>query len=195
MDTYVAAIIEAIAAMREICKVEKINTAAACVGALTLTALLGYYAAAGDESPVNSATQLVAVLDIGTDSMIGMFVTKDIIKAAKAASGLRGVLEGSDMGRIFAWLRPNDLVWNYWVNNYLMGNDHRPSTCCTGTATRRDCPPDSTPMCWTCTQTARFSNLEKRWSWGDRSTSGRFRSIPTSAPVSPITLRNGSMST
>ncbi len=123
MDAYVAAIIEAVAAVREICHVDKINIAGACAGALTVSALLGYYAAGSDATPVNCATHLVSVLDIGTDSMIGMFVTKDILKTAKATSAFRGVLEGADMGRIFAWLRPNDLVWNYWVNNYLLGKD------------------------------------------------------------------------
>ena len=87
-----------------------------------MTALLGHNAA-GDERPFNCVTHLVSVLDVGTDSVIGMFMTKDVLKAAKAASALRGVLEGSDMGRIFAWLRPNDLVWSYWVNNYLLGKD------------------------------------------------------------------------
>jgi polyhydroxyalkanoate synthase subunit PhaC len=120
MDTYVAATIEAVAAVQEICKVEKINIGGACAGALTLTALLGYYVA-GDANPINSATHMVSVLDIGPDSVLGIFATKDIFNAAKAASAVRGVLEGSDMGRIFAWLRPNDLVWNYWVNNYLLG--------------------------------------------------------------------------
>jgi polyhydroxyalkanoate synthase len=122
-DTYVSAIIEAIAAVDEISKVEKINIGGACLGAMMLSALLGYYAAGG-ESPLNSATHLVSVLDLGAaDSMIGLFATKDVIKVAKAASASKGVLEGAEMGRIFAWLRPNDLVWNYWVNNYLMGND------------------------------------------------------------------------
>jgi polyhydroxyalkanoate synthase len=54
------------------------------------------------------------------------FATPEAIEAAKAASRSRGVLEGSEMGRVFAWLRPNDLVWNYWVNNYLVGNSPPP---------------------------------------------------------------------
>jgi len=91
-------------------------------GAMTLSALLGYYAAGSGESPLNSATLLVAVLDGEADSTMFLFVTKEGVEAAKAASSKRGVLEGSEMGRIFAWLRPNDLVWNYWVNNYLVGN-------------------------------------------------------------------------
>jgi polyhydroxyalkanoate synthase len=123
MDTYVGAVAEAVAAVREIAKVEKINICGACAGALTMSALLGYYAAGDDESPLNSATHMVSVLDIGEDTVLGMFATKDIFNAAKAAVALRGVLEGADMGRIFAWLRPNDLVWNYWVNNYLLGKD------------------------------------------------------------------------
>ena len=55
-----------------------------------------------------------------------MFVTPETILAAKAASQLAGVLEGRELARMFAWMRPNDLVWNYWVNNYLMGKDPFP---------------------------------------------------------------------
>ena len=123
MDTYVSAIIEAIAAARQITGAEKVNVAGACAGAMTLAALLGYYAAGGGEVPLNSATLLVSVLDgEAADSTMFLFTTKDGVDAAKAASKRNGVLEGSEMGRIFAWLRPNDLVWNYWVNNYLVGN-------------------------------------------------------------------------
>ena len=65
---------------------------------------------------------MVVVLDRDEESQIGLFATPEVISAAKQASRLKGVLDGHDMGRMFAWMRPNDLVWNYWVNNYLLGN-------------------------------------------------------------------------
>ncbi|HEX9370904.1 MAG TPA: alpha/beta fold hydrolase [Roseiflexaceae bacterium] len=43
--------------------------------------------------------------------------------AARAASQARGILDGRDLARVFNWMRPNDLIWNYWVNNYLLGED------------------------------------------------------------------------
>src|SRR5262249_21737179 len=49
-------------------------------------------------------------------------LTPETMHAAKAASRLRGVLDGHDLARMFAWMRPNDLIWNYWGNNYLLGN-------------------------------------------------------------------------
>jgi len=58
--------------------------------------------------------------------MVGMFATEDAIRAAIRRSKRKGVLDGADMARVFAWLRPNDLVWNYWVNNYLMGKQPPP---------------------------------------------------------------------
>lgn len=121
IDTYVSALIEALDVVKEITGSPKVNLAGACAGAMTLSALLGYYAAGSEESPIGSATLMVAVLDSESESMMTLFMTPDSAKAAKAATKVKGVLEGSEMGRVFAWLRPNDLVWNYWVNNYLLG--------------------------------------------------------------------------
>lgn len=120
MDTYAAALLEAIAVVREITGAADVNLHAACSGAMTVSSLLGHLAAKG-ERPVHAATLMVAVLGAGAESQLGLFVTPETIAAAKRASAAKGGLDGQEMGRVFAWLRPNDLVWNYWVNNYLMG--------------------------------------------------------------------------
>jgi polyhydroxyalkanoate synthase len=121
MDTYVAALLAAIAAVREITGAADVNLHGACSGAMTAAALLGHLAALRQRL-VNATTLMVAVLGATADSQLGLFATPQTIAAAKRNSRLKGVLEGHDMGRVFAWMRPNDLVWNYWVNNYLMGN-------------------------------------------------------------------------
>lgn len=120
LDTYVAALLEAIAAVREITGSDDVNLHGACSGAMTISALLGHLASRGDKS-VHAATLMVAVLDNTADSQLGLFATPEAIAAAKQNSISKGVLAGEEMGRVFAWMRPNDLVWNYWVNNYLLG--------------------------------------------------------------------------
>lgn len=121
LDTYVRALVEAIAAVREITGCDDVNLHGACSGAMTIAALLGHLASRGDKT-VNATTLMVAVLDNIADSQLGLFATPEAIAAAKQHSISRGVLAGEEMGRVFAWMRPNDLVWNYWVNNYLLGN-------------------------------------------------------------------------
>ncbi|MFL9863096.1 alpha/beta fold hydrolase [Paraburkholderia fungorum] len=121
LDTYVRALVEAIAAVREITGCDDVNLHGACSGAMTISALLGHLASRGDTT-VNATTLMVAVLDNINDSQLGLFATPEAIAAAKQHSISRGVLAGEEMGRVFAWMRPNDLVWNYWVNNYLLGN-------------------------------------------------------------------------
>jgi polyhydroxyalkanoate synthase subunit PhaC len=120
MDTYVAALLEAVEAVRDITGSDDVNLHGACSGAMTISALLGHLAARGEKT-VNATTLMVAVLDSSTDSQLGLFATPEAIAAAKQNSLARGVLAGEEMGRVFAWMRPNDLVWNYWVNNYLLG--------------------------------------------------------------------------
>ena len=121
MDTYVAALIEAIEAVREITGSKDVNLHGACSGAMTMAALMGHLAARRRKL-VHAATLMVAVLDIGDESQLGLFTSAKAMAAAKRSSRRKGVLNGQDMSRVFAWMRPNDLVWNYWVNNYLMGN-------------------------------------------------------------------------
>jgi polyhydroxyalkanoate synthase len=121
MEAYVAALLEAIEVVRDIAGSNEVNLHGACSGAMTVSCLLGHLAAKRMRW-VGAATLMVAVLDNSAQSQLGLFATPEAISAAKLNSEAKGVLEGQEMGRVFAWMRPNDLVWNYWVNNYLMGN-------------------------------------------------------------------------
>lgn len=122
LDTYVRACLDAIDVACEITGSEDANLLGLCAGGVTMSLLLGHLAAKGSPK-ARSATFAVAVLDTEAPSMMGMFASDATIAAATRRSRRKGVLDGSEMARVFAWLRPNDLVWNYWVNNYLLGND------------------------------------------------------------------------
>jgi polyhydroxyalkanoate synthase len=123
IDTYVAALEEAVDVMREITRSEDVNIWGSCSGGITTSAFLAHLAARG-ETKVHSATIAVCLLDmaVAQDTTAGIFVTPESILAAKSASRLAGVVKGRELARMFAWMRPNDLIWNYWVNNYLLGN-------------------------------------------------------------------------
>jgi polyhydroxyalkanoate synthase len=123
-DAYAEALEQAIEAIQAITATADVNVLGACSGGMTLAALLGHLAARRKRI-VHSATLAVCVLDMETvrDGTMGLFATPATIAAAKAASRKRGVVEGAELARMFAWMRPNDLVWNYVVNNYLLGNE------------------------------------------------------------------------
>ncbi|MFL6821831.1 MAG: alpha/beta fold hydrolase [Xanthobacteraceae bacterium] len=123
IETYVAALEEAVDAMRDITGSEEVNIWGSCSGGITMSAFLAHLAARG-ETKVHSATVAVCLLDMAVtqNTTAGLFVTPESIIAAKSASQLAGVVEGQELARMFAWMRPNDLIWNYWVNNYLLGN-------------------------------------------------------------------------
>src|SRR5262249_21960143 len=121
METYVAAIREAIEAIQDITGSPDVIAHAACSGAMTATILAGLLAARR-ERLIHAMTLMVAVLRGSPGTQLGLFAPPEAIAAAKLETTRRGVLEGGEMGRVFAWMRPNDLIWSYWVNNYLLGN-------------------------------------------------------------------------
>ncbi len=122
LSTYIDALKEAVDVVTAITGSKDVNMLGACSGGITCTALLGHYAAIG-QNKVNALTLLVSVLDTTLDSDVALFVDEQTLETAKRHSYQAGVLEGKDMAKVFAWMRPNDLIWNYWVNNYLLGNE------------------------------------------------------------------------
>jgi polyhydroxyalkanoate synthase len=123
LDTYVAALDEAVDVAREITGSDDITMMGSCSGGITSTA---YFATLGGaaEKKIRNMVLAVCLLDpqSAEDSTFGCLITPETMRAAKEISRLRGIVDGHDLARMFAWMRPNDLIWNYWVNNYLLGN-------------------------------------------------------------------------
>jgi polyhydroxyalkanoate synthase len=121
LSSYVAATEEAMNVCRAITGAREVNLAGACAGGLTIAALQGHLQAKRQLRRVSSATYLVSLMDSEIDSPATLFIDEQTLEAAKRRSYQRGVLDGRDMAKVFAWMRPNDLIWSYWINNYLLG--------------------------------------------------------------------------
>jgi polyhydroxyalkanoate synthase len=123
LDTYVAALDEAVDVAREITGSEDVSMMGSCSGGITSTA---YFATLGSatQRKIRNIVLAVCLLDPNTadESAFGCLMTPETMLAAKETSRLRGIVDGHELARMFAWMRPNDLIWNYWVNNYLLGN-------------------------------------------------------------------------
>ena len=121
LEEYLAAAMEAAAAVRQITGQPKANFVGFCAGGM-LTAIMTAYLAARGKDFVNTATLCVTMLNYKAEASVGAFRLPAMLAVAKAKSQMQGVLEGKDLHKVFSWMRPNDLVWKYWVNNYLMGD-------------------------------------------------------------------------
>jgi polyhydroxyalkanoate synthase len=122
LDTYAAAVLRALNVVRELAGSDDVHALGLCAGGILTAATASHLAATGD-SRLRTASFGVTLLDFETPATIGLFNSKPVVSTARRASAARRVLAGPSLGSVFSWLRPNDLVWNYWVNNYLMGDE------------------------------------------------------------------------
>ncbi|MCE0462934.1 MULTISPECIES: class II poly(R)-hydroxyalkanoic acid synthase [Pseudomonas] len=123
LSSYVEATEEAMNACRAITGSRDVNLMGACAGGLIIAALQGVLQAKRQLRRVASATYLVSLLDSEIDSPATLFIDEQTLEAAKRRSYQKGILDGREMARVFAWMRPNDLIWNYFINNYLLGKE------------------------------------------------------------------------
>jgi len=122
IDTYAQRILTAIDDVREITGSEDVNIIGFCAGGILNTVVLNHLAALGD-TRVHGASYAVTLLDWSGNNPIAAFQAAPVISLAKWRSRRSGVIDAATMGSAFTWMRPDDLVWNYWVNNYLLGQD------------------------------------------------------------------------
>jgi polyhydroxyalkanoate synthase subunit PhaC len=117
--------LEAIRVTREIAGAKQINALGFCVGGTILGTALAVAAARG-EKPLASATLLPSLLDFTDNGVFDVFIDENFVKFRELQFGGGGVLKGQELASTFSFLRPNDLVWNYVVGNYLKGETPPP---------------------------------------------------------------------
>jgi len=121
LDTYGGALVEALTAVRAISGAAKASVCALCSGGIMASMVAAHLAVTGQLDQLASLCLGVTVLDQSQSGTAGAFVDEKTAAAAMAVSSARGYLDGRTLAEVFAWLRPDDLIWNYWVNNYLAG--------------------------------------------------------------------------
>lgn len=125
-DDYIEnAAIKAIHTVQEISGSKQINALGFCVGGTILSTALAVLAARG-EKPAASVTLLTTFLDFSDTGILDIFVDEPMVQYREMQLGKGGLLPGGDLASTFSFLRPNDLVWNYVVGNYLKGETPPP---------------------------------------------------------------------
>jgi polyhydroxyalkanoate synthase subunit PhaC len=126
LDTYGQAVLEAMDAAVRITGSEQTVLAGACSGGIIAAMVAAHLADTGQQDRIAAATLMVTVLDQAHAGLASAVIDDRTARVAEAASQARGYLDGRSLAEVFAWLRPNDLIWNYWVNNYLLGRKPPP---------------------------------------------------------------------
>ncbi len=121
LDTYGQSIVDSIGALRDITKSPKVNIIGLCAGGITTSMVSSHLSATGQLDQVASLCLGVTLLDMTQAGTTVALMDETTAAGSILASRTRGYMDGRTLAEVFAWLRPDDLIWNYWVNNYLQG--------------------------------------------------------------------------
>ncbi|MFT4008681.1 MAG: alpha/beta fold hydrolase [Nocardioidaceae bacterium] len=120
-DTYGQAILDALDAAARVTGAAQAHVMSVCSGGMLAAMTLSHLAELGKLDRIASFGLAVSVIDNSKAGTTMALVDEEIARAAVAKSQAKGYLDGRALAEVFAWLRPNDLIWSYWVNNYLQG--------------------------------------------------------------------------
>ena len=118
--------ITAMETVRTICDAPSVHTIGYCVAGTMLAPTLAWLAAQGREDLVSSATFFTAQVDFSEAGDLRALVDETQLQTLEQLCAETGVLDSRYMAATFNMLRANDLIWNYVVNNYLLGREPPP---------------------------------------------------------------------
>jgi polyhydroxyalkanoate synthase subunit PhaC len=121
LDTYVQAVLDALESVGRISGADETALCGFCSGGIIASVAAAHLAATGHRDRLAAFALAVTVLDNARAGTPAALADRRLAAAATAMSRRRGYLDGRALAEVFAWLRPEDLIWNYWVNNYLLG--------------------------------------------------------------------------
>jgi poly[(R)-3-hydroxyalkanoate] polymerase subunit PhaC len=120
-DTYGQAILDALDAVEKITQSDCTHLQASCSGGILAAMTAAHLSATGEGDRLAGLALMVTVLDQRKAGFAAAAIDEEVANIAIALSARKGYLDGRSLAEVFAWLRPTDLVWRYWVNNYVEG--------------------------------------------------------------------------
>jgi polyhydroxyalkanoate synthase subunit PhaC len=125
-DAYGAAIVEAMGAVQKIAGTDSVHLLGACSGGILAAMTAAHLTEVGEADRIAGLALVVTVLDQTRAGFPLAMMSDGAAQAAIRTSARKGYLDGRALAEMFAWLRPTDLVWRYWVNNYVQGRAPAP---------------------------------------------------------------------
>jgi polyhydroxyalkanoate synthase len=122
LDTYAQGVLDAVDVAREVTGSPDVVTMGLCAGGQVMTTALNHLAADADDR-VSAASYAVTLLDFSSRAPLGAFSGPRLLDIARRNSSRKGVISAREMGSVFTWMRPDDLIFNYLVSEWLMGED------------------------------------------------------------------------
>jgi polyhydroxyalkanoate synthase len=122
LDTYAQALVDATDAVREITGSDTVGTVGLCSGGQLLAATAAHLSGLGDDRVAHAAFG-VSQIDMSVPNVASLALHPVLTGATRVTTEATGVVDGRAIAAVFSWLRPNELVWNQWVNNYLLGKE------------------------------------------------------------------------
>jgi polyhydroxyalkanoate synthase len=123
IDRYAARVVSAYEAAAAISDSDDVDTLGFCAGGIVTATVLSHLAHIGRADLVRSASLGVTLLDFDVPAPIGALSAPGLLAVAASRSGREGVISARSLGAVFSWMRPDDLIYGYVINNYLMGED------------------------------------------------------------------------
>ena len=124
-DDYLLAVVAALDAIEQATGEREVNTAGYCLGGTLLLSTLAWLAAHQDQR-VQSAICFACMTDFSAPGELEVFIDEELITLLEKQMGERGYLDGSQMAGVFSMLRANDLIWSFFISNYLLGKEPFP---------------------------------------------------------------------